>query len=148
MAEVEPEPKTQPESPAESEHAHDDRLAEIERQLTERKTAAVGPKALHWEVRFPGLYLVFVALNLADLLITRIAVNQTGSDEANRLAKQVLVRFGFVGLLVYKVALTTLVIALTEVIARNKPRWGFRLIVFGCIAFGFVVLVHILNLVT
>ena len=122
-----------------------DSPAVAEKKLRTSLTTNIGSKVLRWEIRFPGLYLLFVILNMLDLMITKIAINQKGLDEANVLAKSVLVTFGFSGFILYKLVLTGLVITLTEMISRKKPRWAFKLILFGCIAMGLVVLWGVLH---
>lgn len=129
----------------ENEHTADP-LDVAEKKLRESSIRRSGKsKVLQWEIRFPGLYLLFVVLNMLDLMVTKIAINQKGLDEANVLAKSVLVAFGFLGLTLYMLALTGLVIMLTEIISRKKPQWAFKLILFGCIAMGLVVLWDVLH---
>ena len=116
------------------------RARELQEQLVKSTETTVGPRVFHLEIRYPRLYLLFVALNLLDLLITKAAINEMGRDEANVLAKSVLVRFGFGGFVLYKLFLTGLVVTLAEIISRTRPRWAFGLIAFGCLAMGLVVL--------
>ena len=165
MCEPEPKAKTPENEPtpepacpqAETEHAvqalqdppngQTDLSADWQEKLMESSISRgrIGPKVLQWEIRFPRLYLLVVVLNMLDLMVTKIAIDQKGLDEANVLAKSVLVTFGFSGFILYKFVLTGLVIMLTEMISRRKPRWAFKLIVFGCIAMGLVVLWGVLH---
>ena len=117
----------------------EEKLARIEAQLKERPAPAFGPRMLHLHIRYPGLYLLFIAVNLLDLVITRVAIDQFGMNEANALAKGILVRLGFAGFALYKVFMTGLVIVLAEIISRTKPRWAFWIVVCGCLAIGAVV---------
>ena len=142
MCEPEPETKTT-ESGTSPETEHD--VQTLQEKLKESSTTAIGPKVLQWDIRFPRLYLLFVVLNMLDLMVTKIAIDQKGMDEANVLAKIVLVTFGFSGFILYKFVLTGLVITLTEMISRRKPRWAFGLVIFGCIAMGLVVLWGVLH---
>ena len=116
------------------------RAQKVQQDYAGSAKTTVGPRVFHLEIRTPRLYLLFVALNLLDLLITRAAINNVGADEGNRLAKSVLVRFGFGGLALYKLALTGMVITLAEIVSRTRPRWALTLMVFGSITMGLVVL--------
>ena len=131
------------EHPSADERAKDqaspEKLAKLEEELARRPEPVVGPRMLHWNVRFPGLYLLFILLNLLDLTITKIAIDHLGMNEANVLAKNVLVSHGFGGFLLYKLFLTVLVIVLAEIIARTRPGWALGLIIFGCMAIGAIV---------
>ena len=127
----------------------DEKLARIERDLEERRRDAAKPRMLHIHLRYPGLYLLFILVNLLDLVLTRIALDQFGMNEANVAAKGMLIRFGFVGFTLYKFFLTGLVITLAEIISRTKPRWAFLLILLGSVAVGMVVMLsagHLIGL--
>ena len=108
-------------------------------ELRKSTKVEMGPRMLQWDIRYPGLYLAFITLNLLDLLITKMAIDQRGMDEANILAKGFLLHFGFPGFVIYKLFLTGMVIVLVEVISRKRPLWALALIVFGCAAIGSVV---------
>lgn len=108
--------------------------------LSSRSKPTVGPAVLQWEIKFPRLYLLFIALNIMDLLVTVAVMNQAGMIEANPWARLILFHFGLRGFLLYKLALTTMVIVLAEIIARHRPRTAMALMVFGCTALGMVVL--------
>ena len=125
----------------------DEKLARIERDLEERRRDAIQRRMLHIHLRYPGLYLLFILVNLLDLIVTRIALDQFGLNEANIAAKGMLIRFGFVGFTLYKLFLTGLVITLAEIISRTKPRWAFLLIFLGSVAVGMVVMLSLGHLI-
>ena len=112
-------------------------LGEQLRADTRRRKLTGG--ILQWDIRFPRLYILYILLNLLDLMITRLAINNMGMVEANFLARGVLLNFGFAGFLLYKLLLTAIVIVLAEIIARKRPRCALAIIVFGCVAVGAVV---------
>ena len=124
-------------SPAEDEARQAQELSE---RLRESGHTTVGPRTLHLEIHHPRLYLLFVALNIMDLIITRLAINYVGADEVNVLGKSILIRFGFGGLAIFKVVMTTMAIVLAEIISRTRPHAAFGLMIFGSIAMGLVVL--------
>lgn len=137
------EPSRQASPPAEL----DEKLARIEREIGERRRDAAQPRVLHIHLRYPGLYLLFILVNILDLVVTRIALDQFGMNEANIAAKGILIRFGFVGFTLYKLFLTGLVVALAEIISRTKPRWAFLLIFLGSVAVGMVVVLSLGHLI-
>ena len=57
------------------------------------------------ESLYTALYL-FLLLNLADFMTTRVAISQYGAREANPIARFILEKAGFVGLWAFKFALT------------------------------------------
>jgi hypothetical protein len=119
-------------------------------KLRESSKGALGPKMLHWDIRFPRLYLLFIFVNLVDLLATRVGMDQKGMVEVNVVARWFLLNLGFASFVLYKLVLTVLVIFLAEKIGNKKPRWAFALLVFGCLAIGVVALwtlIHLFGLV-
>lgn len=139
------EPEKTPEAPepskveAEANPQAESQVESLGEALRQSSKGTVGPKMLHWDIRYPGLYLAFITLNLLDLLITKTVIDHRGMDEANFLAKGFLLHFGFMGFVLYKLSLTGLVVLLAEVIARKRPVWAMGLIIFGCVAIGSVV---------
>jgi hypothetical protein len=85
---------------------------------------------------------LFAALSLADLALTRLVLWRGGglACESNPVAAWWLERFGWAGLVGFKVAVVVLVGALAAVVSWHHPRAGRRLLAFGCSALLAVVL--------
>lgn len=86
------------------------------------------------------LALCLVGLSLADLLMTYLLL-RAGSEfyEANPVALWFFSRWNILGMTLFKFAMVCVVIALGEVIERNRPGWGRILLVAACAATAFVV---------
>ncbi len=86
------------------------------------------------------LALCLVGLSFADLLTTYLLL-RTGSQfyEANPVALWFFQRWNILGMTLFKFTLVGLVIALGEVIERNRPGWGRLLLLAACGATGYVV---------
>lgn len=87
-----------------------------------------------------SLALCLVGLSLADLLMTYLLL-RAGSEfyEANPVALWFFSRWNILGMTLFKFALVCMVIALSEVIERNRPGWGRILLLAGCGVTAFVV---------
>ncbi len=86
-----------------------------------------------------GLAL-FVLLSLADLYITWLIIQNSGGhiNEGNPFAKAWLERFGWQGLVIFKIAAITVVVGVVLVVARYRPRTSAALVSFACLAVFFV----------
>src|SRR4051794_32152626 len=89
-----------------------------------------------------GLLLAFVALSLADLLLTLRLIDETGGLvlESNPLAAWWLIHYGWAGMAGFKAALVLLITGLAGCVAWRRPRTGELLLVFACGAQSAVVL--------
>jgi hypothetical protein len=78
--------------------------------------------------------LLFVCLSLADLGLTWHLLSHGDGQvyEGNPLARWWLAQYGWQGLTLFKVALAVLVVGLTLVIARRRPRAAGRVLVLSC----------------
>jgi hypothetical protein len=86
--------------------------------------------------------LVFSILSLADLTLTWVLIEYSGGRvrESNPVADAWLAVFGWHGLVWFK-AITMLVVGMVVlVLLRHRPRTGFVLVSFACLAVGAVVL--------
>jgi hypothetical protein len=79
---------------------------------------------------------LFAALSLTDLALTCFLLGRPGGGayEWNPVASWWLVRFGWVGLVGFKLGILLLIAALTLVVSRSRPRAAGRLLAFGCVA--------------
>lgn len=77
-------------------------------------------------VRYPNTYTWLIFVAALDAMLTYIVLHQ-GGREANALAAMIFAALGWHGMLLYKFALTLLVIVLCEIIGRRDDRWGRRL---------------------
>jgi hypothetical protein len=81
-------------------------------------------------------FSLFVALSLADLALTRFLLERQegGAYEWNPVASWWLARFGWAGLVGFKLGIVLLVAALTRLVSRHRPRAAGRILSFGCAA--------------
>jgi hypothetical protein len=86
--------------------------------------------------------ILFVGLSVADLGLTWHLLSHADGQvyEGNPLARWWLARYGWQGLTCFKLALAVLVVGLTLVIARQRPRAAARVLVFSCAILAAVVL--------
>lgn len=86
---------------------------------------------------------LFVLLSLADLALTFLLLEQKagGAYEWNPLAAWWLARWGWAGLAGFKAAIVLLVLVLTGIVSRHRPRIADRILIFGC-ATLLVVIIH------
>jgi hypothetical protein len=80
------------------------------------------------------LLLLFPALSLADLVLTRVLLQRADGRawESNPVASWWLEHFGWAGLSGYKLGNVVLVAALAWVVSRRRPRAAGGLLAFGC----------------
>ena len=90
----------------------------------------------------PKKQILFALLSLADLTLTWWLLGHSDGQvyEVNPVARWWLVRHGAVGLACFKGAVVLLVLTLTAVISRSKPRAAGQVLTFGCVSLVFVVL--------
>ena len=93
-------------------------------------------------VKYAQEYLAFVLLNLFDLFLTGYIFRFQGM-EANGAAQAVIERWGYVGFVVYKFALVTIVVLACEAVAKKNPNLAKGIIYFGCLVYTCVVLYEI-----
>lgn len=101
---------------------------------------------LRGRVVLSDYYLGFVLLNLGDLFLTGVYF-KLGGHEANRLADWILRTFGLRGLVVFKFALVTMVIAICEALFPRRPLLARVIILAGCAVYALVILLEIRGLV-
>ncbi|MCI0642950.1 MAG: DUF5658 family protein [Gemmataceae bacterium] len=87
------------------------------------------------------LLLIFALLSLLDLTLTWWLLEHSGRVvfEANPIAQWWLGEFGWLGLAAFKSSMVLVVIALTFVISRRRPRVAARMQVFACAVLAVVV---------
>ncbi|MCU0719526.1 MAG: DUF5658 family protein [Pirellula sp.] len=81
----------------------------------------------------------FILINVLDLVLTNILL-QRNAIEANPLANMVFVRYGFTGMIVFKLASVLFVCLAAQIIATknvSKAKW---LLWFGCAVVGAVLI--------
>jgi hypothetical protein len=90
----------------------------------------------------PGMQLLFALLSGADLGLTCWLLGHSGGSvyEANPVAGWCLARHGWGGLAGFKGAVVLVVLGLTALIFRRRPRAAGRLLGFGCAGLALVVL--------
>jgi len=93
-------------------------------------------KTLH-----PYKLLFFVFFSIADLFLTRhLLLNNEGNVyETNPLASAWLESYGLDGLVMFKCLAMLLVVLVATYISAHRPKVGGRILVFGCLVTGFVV---------
>src|SRR5262245_36528876 len=101
-----------------------------------------GPLVTKGVLPHPGKQLLFILLSLADLALTGWLLGRPGAEvyEANPVARWWLAHYGWPGFAGFKAAVVGLVIALSAVIARSRPRAAGRVLGLGCAGLAAVVL--------
>lgn len=84
--------------------------------------------------------LVFIVLSLVDLSFTWLLIQYSGGriDEGNPIAKEWLLRYGWEGLVVFKLAAIAIVVSVILILVRYRPRTGISLVTFACLSVGYV----------
>jgi hypothetical protein len=86
------------------------------------------------------LAFCLIALSMIDLLTTYALLrNYSECYEANPIADFFFKRWNIFGMTLFKFSLVGVVIGASEIIERNRPRWGKVVLVFACLAVGAVV---------
>lgn len=78
-------------------------------------------------MRYPFLYMLFVAVSSLDITLTWLVLDQHGGYEVNPLAASVIEHWGLPGAIGFKFSLTLFVIIICEVIGRQRDRTARRL---------------------
>ena len=83
----------------------------------------------------------FLVLSLADLILTRILLTQSGGDiyEANPLANLILSKFGWTGLTAFKFGMVLMISAIMVIVAYYQPKTARRLVCFAALLMAGVV---------
>ena len=76
----------------------------------------------------------FVVLSVADLVITKILLQQSGGAiyEANPLADLIIQNLGWGALTFFKFGMVSMVSAIVIYVAYYQPKTARRLLLFGC----------------
>jgi hypothetical protein len=90
-----------------------------------------------------GRYALFAALGLVDLGLTCYLLRASPGHiyESNPLAQWWLARWGWAGLVAFKLALLGLATVAIALVARSRPVIAARVLTFSCLA-TFAVIVH------
>jgi hypothetical protein len=110
------------------------------RATTGRATTADLSKRGHFLLRQLPLQTEtswFILINVLDLVFTNILL-QRNAIEANPLANMVFVYYGFVGMIVFKLASVLFVCLAAQIIATKSPTKAKWLLWFGCAVVGAV----------
>jgi hypothetical protein len=88
-----------------------------------------------------SLCVLFALLSLTDLAMTRWLIGSSDRQvhEANPIAKWCLESHGWAGMVCYKCAVVLLVLGLSTVVFRYRPRAASGILAFGCACLALVV---------
>lgn len=83
----------------------------------------------------------FIVLSLADLVLTRVLLTQSGGDiyEANPLANLILTNFGWAGLTAFKFGMVLMISGIMVYVAYYQPKTARRLVGFAALLMAGVV---------
>jgi hypothetical protein len=83
----------------------------------------------------------FIVLSLADLILTRVLLTQSGGEiyEANPLANLILSNFGWAGLTAFKFGMVLMISGIMVYVAYYQPKTAQRLACFAVLLIGGVV---------
>lgn len=98
--------------------------------LTVAASSSLGHRFGVQDVLFPNAYAWLILVSAMDAMCTWIVL-YLGGVEVNPLANVVLGTRGFLGLVLFKFALVTLVIVFCEHIGRSRPSTALRVASFG-----------------
>jgi len=86
-----------------------------------------------------GLVL-FILLSLLDLCLTWLLIRYSGGkvEEGNPIAKAWLVRWGWEGMVVFKMGAMSIVATVIVLLTRHRPLVGVLVATFACLALGLV----------
>jgi Domain of unknown function (DUF5658) len=79
-----------------------------------------------WAI-YPNHYAWYVLAGTLDILLTHFIVSHLGGGEANELARRILVRHGWPGLVALKYSTVIVVIIVCEIVGRKNKKAGRRL---------------------
>ncbi len=91
-----------------------------------------------WSMPRAGVWIFFVLLNWVDWFLTwrMIDTEETSIYEANPLARAILERAGWGGLLVFKGTMVAVASGLVLLVAWRRPHLAMRALVTGCLLVG------------
>ncbi len=83
----------------------------------------------------------FIVLSVADLILTRILLTQSGGEiyEANPLANLILSQFGWVGLTAFKFGMVLMISGIMIYVSYYQPKTARRLVCFAALLMASVV---------
>lgn len=83
----------------------------------------------------------FILLSLADLILTRVLLTQSGGDiyEANPLANLILTKYGWTGLTAFKFGMVLMISGIMVYVAYYQPKTARRLVGFAALLMAGVV---------
>ncbi len=85
-----------------------------------------GRSAFIRPVLYPNVYVWYVLLSALDIMLTA-TIMAAGGYELNTLADRVVLRWGLLGLIVFKFSLVVLVVSICEFVGRRRPGAGRKL---------------------
>lgn len=91
---------------------------------------AIGQRFGARQVLFPNAYVWLIFVSAMDAMCTWIVL-YLGGAEVNPIAQAVLGTRGFLGMVLFKFALVTLVIVFCEHIGQTRPGAALRVVAFG-----------------
>jgi len=113
-------------------------------------SSAVGPEqgrhVLLQDVALKQESLAFILLNLCDLILISLVFRWRLGWEANPLARYVLRYWDMKGLVYCKFAVTAGVVVACQVVWHKYPRLARAVLIGGCLAYAYVVLVTVLRI--
>ncbi|HQR07295.1 MAG TPA: DUF5658 family protein [Gemmatales bacterium] len=86
-------------------------------------------------------FAAFIVLSLADLILTRILLTQSGGDvyEANPLANLILSKYGWAGMTAFKFGMVLMISGIMVYVAYYQPKTAGRLLCFAVLLMAGVV---------
>ena len=81
---------------------------------------------------------IFILVNVLDIFMTYILI-RFGGVEANPIARFFLNRWGFAGMIFFKLGMVAFITVLSQIIAQRKLQTARRLLQFGTIVVAIVV---------
>lgn len=83
-------------------------------------------RAIPWAL-YPNHYAWYVLAGTLDILVTFVIVSYLGGGEANALARRILERHGWPGMVALKYSTVVVVLMVCEIVGRKHARVGRRL---------------------
>jgi hypothetical protein len=78
------------------------------------------------DVLYPDAYVWFVFVSCLDIMLTWVVLAR-GGREVNALADTIIRRYGLTGMVLFKLALVTLLVLICETVGRRSERAGRNL---------------------
>lgn len=107
---------------------------------------AVGPISLSGNLPLQNETTYFILVNVLDIFMTYLLLN-LGAVEANPIAAFFIDRWGFAGMIIFKLAIVAAVCVVSQVVATRNMRYARGLLWAGIIIVGGVV-IYSLRLLT